>query len=312
MSVKMVDAPKIRNESKFQVFMANTVIQADLIYMCEDNGYNFILDVVDVGSRACDAEPLEGRTAKDVIEGFECIFKRDYIKPPFRYLYTDPGSEFNNEEFHEHMKDYKIIVRHTMTNRKNQMGVVEYYNHILTKVLGTKMTAHEIEHDEPNSDWAESLPKIIDELNNNKREQKISDFFKFQIFKKGESKNMLKVGDYVHVRMQQPKDVISGKRLHGNFRNGDQRFEKKVSRITFVSMRPNQPVRYMVNDANNVSFLRSELLLADENEANEENTKIEKDNTERKQREDAEEDERKNFKGLNVMKLRNRYVYMID
>ena len=165
MSVKMVDAPKIRNESKFQVFMANTVIQADLIYMPEDDGYNFILDVVDVGSRACDAQPLEGRTAKDVIEGFECIFKRDYIKPPFRYLYTDPGSEFNNEEFHEHMKDYKIIVRHTMTNRKNQMGVVEYYNHILTKVLGTKMTAHEIEHDEPNSDWVESLPKIIDELN---------------------------------------------------------------------------------------------------------------------------------------------------
>jgi hypothetical protein len=172
------------------------------------------------------------------------------------------------------------------------------------------MTSHEIEHNEANNEWTEALPKIIKELNNDKREQKIEDFFKYQILKKGEQ--LLKEGDYVHVKLQQPKDTLTNKRLVGGFRHGDQRFEKKVSRINFVSMRPNQPVRYMVEGLDNVSFLRGELLLADERETTEENTLRDEEENKRKQHEDEEEEKKKNFKGLNVMKLRNRYVYMID
>ena len=72
---------------------------------------------------------LIGRTATDVIEGFKAIFKRKYIKSTFRYLYTDPGSEFKNEKFHSFIEEFKIIVRHTMTARKGQMGIVEFYNY---------------------------------------------------------------------------------------------------------------------------------------------------------------------------------------
>ena len=121
MSVKLTQAPRVINKSSFQVFQKSMIIQADLIYMTEDKGYNYILNVVDVASRNCDAVPIKGRTAEDVIDGFEVIFKRKYISENTRYLYTDPGTEFKNEIFSNYMKTKGIILRHTFTNRKNQM-----------------------------------------------------------------------------------------------------------------------------------------------------------------------------------------------
>lgn len=306
-AVKLVNAPPVINKSSFKVFMGNIVVQADLIYMPENKGKNFILTVVDVASRACDAEPLAGRTAEDVCEGFDVIFKRKNIKPP-KYLYTDPGTEFKNEIFHDHMKSYNVIVRHSMTARKNQMGIVEYYNHIITKVLGTKMTSAEIESHEANNDWVDALPLLITELNKEKREQTIGDFLKMPIFTKNEK--LLEIGDYVHVRLQQPKDTVTGQKLNGNFRNGDQKFDEKVSEISFISIRPGQPVRYTVNGMNNVTFLRSELLLADDNEIKSENDKKNKGKEAEKKEKEAEDNQKRNFKGLNIMELRNRKVYM--
>lgn len=308
MNVKLVEPPKVVNKSSFKVFSDNAVVQADLIYMPEDNGYNFILTVVDVASRAVDAEPLENRTAEDVVQGFEQIFKRKFIKPTFEYLYTDPGAEFKNEMFHDYMKSHEIVVRHTMTGRKTQMAIVEYYNHILTKVLGTRMTAKELENNTVNKDWVESLPKLITELNKDKKEQKIGDFFKYQIFQKNEK--LLNVGDYVHVKLVQPKETLTGKKLHGTFRNGDQRFNKEVQRISYVSLKPGQPPRYMIEGMNNVSFLRGELLLADENEITAENAKRDDEENKRKKEKEDEEDKQKNTKCLNVMSLRSRLVHM--
>lgn len=307
MPVKLTQAPPIVNRSTFKTFSAGIVMQADLIYMPNDNNYNYVLTVVDVASRSVDAEPLEGRTCDDVIQGFKTIFGRNYIKPP-KFLYTDPGTEFKNDAFHKYIESFGTIIRHTMTARKNQMAIVEYYNHIITKVLGTKMTAAELEHHEHNTDWVESLPALIEELNKEKREQKISDFLKMPIFAKKEK--LLKVGDYVHVRLQQPKDAISGNRLNGGFRHGDQRFDEKVTEISGVLIRPGQPVRYMVKGIDNASFLRSELLLADDAENVAENQKKDKDKKDKEDAEKAEAEKKRNFKGANVMKLRNRDVYM--
>ena len=172
MSVKLTQAPPVVNKSTFKVFQAGTVWQADLIYMPEDNGYNFILTVVDVASRAVDGEPLKGRTSQHVIEGFEQIFKRKYLSKGVKYLYTDPGSEFKNEAFRSFMEDENgIIVRHTMTARKNQMGIVEYYNHIFTKVLGTRMTSEELDTGIENKNWVTALPRIIEVLNSSEEKK---------------------------------------------------------------------------------------------------------------------------------------------
>jgi hypothetical protein len=268
-NVKMLTAQPIhKNEKgKFMVFKKFGVVQADLIYMRDDPaGYKYILTVVDVATRVMDAIPLRGREAYDVIEGFEQVFKHTA-------LYTDPGTEFKNKQFHDYMNEKNIPVYHSMTNRKGQMGIVEYYNHLITRTLGMKMTTEELNTKEEYNNWAEILPKIVEVLNKkeNLKVPQLSEFFKEPRMTVTEEKKMLQEGTVVHVRLQAPKDHLADKnnKLHGGFRNGDVRWELDCTEINNVVILPNQPIRYMVKKYPNVSFMRKELLLADASEITE-------------------------------------------
>ena len=138
------------------------------------------------------------------------IFKRKNITEDIDTLYTDPGVEFKNATVKEFMNDRGINTRYTMVGRHGQMGVVEYYNHLITKTIGTKLTSEELEDDEEHNDWSEMLPKIVKVLNDkgNVRTPKISEFFKEPRTTAKELNDMLKVGTVVHVRLQQPKDHL--------------------------------------------------------------------------------------------------------
>lgn len=271
-TVKMTEAPKINRKDmgRFAVPTEMAHVQADLMYVKKDDeGHQYVLTVVDVATRKTDAIPLKGRTAKHVIAGFEQVWKNKIFDPKkIQYLYTDPGSEFKNKEFHEYMdENHAITVRHTMTARKNQTGVVEKRNGVLGKYLYQKMTAQELEDGHINTDWVIDLEKIVKILNKKEylKEQKMSDFVGEPKVKPKET--LLEVGTRVHVRLQQPVDhFVDDKKqlLHGGFRHGDLRWEKQTTEISNVITVPNQPVRYMVKKYKNVSFIRKELLVAEE------------------------------------------------
>jgi len=276
-SVKLTEAPTItKNDTgKFAVPRKFGMLQADLIYIKEEtDGYKYILTVVDVASRKMDAIPLKGRTHNDVIGGFEQVWKNKHIdRDCVKYVYTDSGSEFKNKTFQDYMDDHGIIVRFTMTARKNQTGIVEYYNGIITKHLGQKMTSEELENGQDYSNWAPDLKKMVNVLNKKEyeKEVKISDFVGEPKVNKNEK--LLEIGTSVHVRLQQPIDhnVDDKKaRLHGGFRSGDLRWEKQTTKINNVLIYPKQPVRYMVEKYKNVSFIRKELLVANEEQPREE------------------------------------------
>lgn len=267
-NVKLVQAPAIKktDTGKFVVPTAFAVVQADLVYIQPDKrGYKYILDVVDVASRAIDAVPLRGRESEDVIEGFETIWKNKRIKKDkVHSIVTDSGSEFKNKNFKDYLDGLGIKHRTTMTARKNQTAIVEYYNGVIAKHLGVKMTSTELETKTTYDNWSEDLKKIVEVLNKQeykKQPPKIKDLF-------GEPKldpkePLLNEGDVVHVRLQQPiNHMVDDKKekLAGKFRSGDLRWEKDTTTIDRVLLYPNQNVRYMVKKYNNVSFIRKELL----------------------------------------------------
>ena len=297
-SVKLTQAPKIKSKEKgrYQVPIKFAVLQADLIYMREDKkGYNYILTVVDVASRLMDAIPLKGRTNQDVIEGFNQVWKHKIIlENKVLTLYTDPGSEFKNKEVMEYFDDKAIDLRFTMTGRKNQTAIVEHMNFIITKQLGKAMTSKELETGEHSDEWSEKLPKLVKTVNSFEKEpMKLEELFKDPIV--GKNEEILPVGTVVHVKLQKPIEHLSDKKqvLHGGFRNGDIRFDPKVTKIVNVVVVPNQPIRYIVEKYNNVSFLRKELLLADEQgqAKQKENDKVTEQKKEVKQKEQESKDE---------------------
>lgn len=81
------------NEPHYPIIEPDYVQQADLLHLPNDNGYKYVLVVVDLGSRLTDVEPLKDKTSETVKKAFKSIYKRNILKMPYR-LETDPGSEF--------------------------------------------------------------------------------------------------------------------------------------------------------------------------------------------------------------------------
>jgi hypothetical protein len=64
----------------------------------------------------------------------------------------------------------------------------------------------------------------------------------------GDVCTLLSEGDKVRVALENPIDIVTGKRLHGKFRDSDIRWEIKPRVIKQVILQPNQPPLYLVSD----------------------------------------------------------------
>lgn len=112
----------------------NENFQADLIDMIEyekmNDGYKYILTVIDVFSKTAYALPLKLKTANKVAVGMEEVLKNAV---PFK-LQTDQGLEFKNTIFNKLMKNYEI--NHFFTkNKEIKCSVVERFNQTLIKKI---------------------------------------------------------------------------------------------------------------------------------------------------------------------------------
>ena len=67
------------NEPHFQLIKHNYIDQADILFLPNDNGYKYLLVVVDIGSRLTDVEPLKEKSASEVKKAFEKIYERDKL-----------------------------------------------------------------------------------------------------------------------------------------------------------------------------------------------------------------------------------------
>lgn len=67
------------NMPHFQYPDAGQIVQADILYMPNDQGYKYMLVVVDNGSRLIDAEPMKTHNSKATVEAFTAIFKRKLV-----------------------------------------------------------------------------------------------------------------------------------------------------------------------------------------------------------------------------------------
>ena len=107
--------------------------QADLVEMREfsneNKGYNYLLTVIDCFSKYAWAVPIKNKTAEEIINSFDIIFKE---RRPSK-LQTDKGKEFINNKFQKFLKSKSINWFSTNSNVK--ASIVERFN----RTLKTKM-----------------------------------------------------------------------------------------------------------------------------------------------------------------------------
>ena len=81
------------NDSFSDYLSINAIHEADVLYLPHDNGFKYVLAVVDVATRCKTAVPLVNKTSKTVADAFRSIYDTGLLKPPTQ-LSVDEGKEF--------------------------------------------------------------------------------------------------------------------------------------------------------------------------------------------------------------------------
>ena len=134
--------------------------QADLADMqnlaTKNKNYKYILTIIDTFSKVAYAMPLKKKTALEVAEAFENVFKRHGNAP--KNIQTDLGLEFFNSTFKALMNKYNINHYNTYSDKK--ASIVERFN----RTLKTKMWKYFTEHN--TEKWIDILEDLVYDYNN--------------------------------------------------------------------------------------------------------------------------------------------------
>ena len=108
--------------------------EADLVIMDSlskyNNGFKYILTVIDVLSKYAWAEPIKTKTGENLVKAFEKILKKGRKPETF---HTDKGTEFMNRKFQTFLKKHNIWF--FTTQNETKASIVERFN----RTLKTKM-----------------------------------------------------------------------------------------------------------------------------------------------------------------------------
>ena len=142
---------------RVKVLGIGDLLQADLVemipYARDNNGYKYMLTLIDCFSKKAYAAPLKDKTAKHVKLAMESILPNNV-----KHLQTDEGKEFFNKDFNEFMKKRNITHYHTFSHIK--ASIVERFNRTLKTWMWEMFSA------QGSYRWIDNLPKLINKYNN--------------------------------------------------------------------------------------------------------------------------------------------------
>lgn len=132
--------------------------QIDLAFMREfssqNDGYQYILTVIDCFSKFAWAKPLKRKDPDEIIDSFKDIFA--YRKPLM--IQSDKGKEFDNKTFREFLKKHGIHY-FTTNSPKIKCSIIERFNKTLKNRMHRVFTARGTRR------WTNILPSLIDSYN---------------------------------------------------------------------------------------------------------------------------------------------------
>ena len=114
---------------------------ASLIYYADDNnGYKYLLVVIDIFSHYAWVEPIKDKTAKEIVNAFDKILHKGRIPKRLR---SDAAKDFTSEKFQKYVKSKNIT--HFVTNNEKQANYVERF----IKTLKNKIYIYMVEKNSP-------------------------------------------------------------------------------------------------------------------------------------------------------------------
>ena len=127
--------------------------------------YKYALTVVDVASRYKEAEPFTSKSAAEVADALESIYKRSPLGWP-KLLQVDPGREFMGA-VSQLLAKHNVSIRRGRVDIHRDQGIVEPFNRTLAVRLFGNHYAQEMRllEGERSTEWVAWLPAVIEALN---------------------------------------------------------------------------------------------------------------------------------------------------
>ena len=238
---------------------------ADLLFLPKDKkGFKYLLVIVDLATDEFDIEPLIDKQPKTVLESMLKIYKRKFVKKPYASLKTDDGNEFKGV-FHKWLYDNSIYHSVAYPARHSQMSNVECLNKTLGRIFNGYMNKMEMQTKNQYTNWTDIINIVRDKLNIirkkklNQNDTTLSHFNATQ-------KQKYNIGDIVYRKLESPESAL-GKKLPGNFRMGDFRYDTVPRKIEQVLIYTGDiPYRYILDGFPQVAYAEHELIQAKEQE----------------------------------------------
>ena len=128
---------------------------ASLVYYANDNdGYKYLLVVIDIFSRYAWVQLLKDKTAPEIVNGFDKILSGGRIP---KHLRTDAAKDFTSEKFQTFVKRKNIV--HFVTHNEKQANYVEHF----IKTLKSRLNRYMIEKNTHR--YIDVLQKIVTSYN---------------------------------------------------------------------------------------------------------------------------------------------------
>src|SRR5271163_2609650 len=129
--------------------------QIDLVEMIEfhneNDGYRYLLTIIDLFSRYAWARPLKTKSAQDVTLAFRSVLSQDRRKP--KKVQSDDGREFRNAPFQLMLTNYGI--RFFTISSAYKAAVVERFNRTLKGKMWKYFTPTGSHR------WIDVLPRLL-------------------------------------------------------------------------------------------------------------------------------------------------------
>jgi hypothetical protein len=151
---------KPRQYRKVVVYFPNDIWSADIVEMNsegmpeQNEGYKYILVVIDIFTRYAWTRKLKNKTGLDTAKALKSIINETKAKP--EGLWVDQGKEFYNKNVKDTMKDTKIY----STYGEGKAAYVERLNRTLKNMMYKQFTIN------MNRNWISILDKITKKYNN--------------------------------------------------------------------------------------------------------------------------------------------------
>lgn len=265
------------NAPKYPDFADNYYHQADLLFMPEDDDYNYALVVIDVGSRMMDARPIKNKQADEVLRAFKDIYKGKILKPPTHVISVDSGHEFLGGVKSYFENDLKVTIKKGKPDRHTQQSIVERKNRDIALILFKRMVGEELQTGAVSKAWVKQLPNAIKKINQKTASKKRKRTYdkptdpNAKILCSGDACDIIEQGTKVRAMLDAPVNAYDGKKLHGKFRETDIRFAIKPRTVMKSLVVPGKTPMYLLDDSSgntdhSVAYTKNQLQIIPANE----------------------------------------------